>query len=99
MPVSGMSLSAISPPIAITSKATITTLIFLPVSCVTDRDRSTSTSRFSPSGVISYTHAKISAGKKPSTSSSMTIDPVNSGTLSNDDKTSVSCNNTHDDTR
>jgi len=82
-----------------TSRTTITVFIFLPVSGVCDWDRSTLTSRFSPSGVISYTQAKISAGKKPSISSMTTIVPADSGTLSSDDRTSASCSSTHDDTR
>jgi hypothetical protein len=48
-----MSLSTTSPLIAMTSKTMITTFSFLPVSGVIDWDRSTSTSRFNPSGVIS----------------------------------------------
>jgi hypothetical protein len=87
------------PTMASTSRTTITTLIFLPVSVVMEWLRSTSFSRFRPSGVISKTHANTSAGGKPISSSRKTSDPVHSGTGNRDDSTSVSCSSSHAETK
>ena len=51
----------------------ITRSSFLPVCGVIDWLRSTSLSRFKPSGVISNAQAKISAGSRPMTSTTMTM--------------------------
>src|ERR1039458_4020811 len=53
-----------------------------PVCFLMDRLGSTSTVGFRPSGVISYTQAKISTAGKPTTISSTTVRPIHSGSAS-----------------
>ncbi|GBF30424.1 hypothetical protein MnTg04_00365 [bacterium MnTg04] len=60
-----------------------------PVWGVIDRLRSTSASRFSPSGVSSNAHARIKAKGKPINSSISTIEPAHSGIFSSGNATSI----------
>ncbi len=73
----------------------MTRLSFWPVECVIDSERSTSSVRFTPSGVNSNAQANRQTNGKPSNNIAASVLPTHVGVSNISKSTSPTCSTTH----